>query len=169
MAAPIINFTSSIDTSSNPYKLIITDESDYTDSEVVLESRVWIITKSDGKKETFEDAVGELEYPITSDLALIVNLGINTGPNNQFVGYSKTKNILARPFLEEAIYDIRKVLVEQYDARCNDPHFEYFLQGMTLITYFEEASRTLISTDLVAAQKALDHAKREIENFQSYL
>jgi len=158
MAIPVVNFISSIDDSSTPYKLILTDTTVYDAQEgPVIHSKYWIITRADGSREVISSPLGELSYEIKKDEAIIVQFALNYVPTTKAMDYFKQKSILVSPYLSMILYDMRKHLTDSYNGKKSDKEFKSFLEELNLITAFEKASRSLISTDIVAAQKALDY------------
>jgi len=168
MAAPIVNFSSSIDASGALPQLVLTDTSDFSESETTLDTRTWFITRADGSQESIVDAIGEIRYELEKDLALVVKLIINYDPGNESLGYSKTKNILASHTLTTGLYDILKRIITDYKGDCTTDYFKELLEAASLVTVFEEASRTLIATDILGTQKALDFGNSQVEGFKFF-
>lgn len=166
MASPIVNFSTSIETLGGQPKLILTDTTDYTGTDTLTGEKTWIITKSDASKQILPNPSGILEYPLTEDLALAIELVVNYEPDNELSWYSKSKNVLASYYLTSALYDMRKDLLDLYNKNCNPKDVKRLISHLTLTATFEEASRAMLSTDIIATQKALDLGIREVDNYK---
>lgn len=152
----IVNFTTSM---LGLDKLILTDTTDYQGETV--SNRYWIITKSNA--DIIEEAHPIIEgltkeIEIDKDYAFVVKLALNYNTATGASSANKTKNVLVAPNLANDLYDLRKkFLDENGDCDCGEMD-EKLLNDIELIDGFSEAAVNLISTDIVAAQKALDKA-----------
>lgn len=159
MATPILNFTFTYDT-DEPNKVVFTDITEY-DEEVVVNARSWTIEKSDGTiDEVFPLTLADktATYILDKDYALRVTLHINkilVSP-----GLSKTINLLAANNLHGAIYDLEKHLIDK-TKDFNEKQLKDFIFELKLAGYFLKSATRLISTDIMAAQEALDFGNNQ--------
>lgn len=157
MAAPIVNFTSEYSTTDST-KLILTDTSEYNDTVIV--NRQWVITKSNGVVTKIDaPIIGSSAVVITldKDYSIIVKLRLNYNPAVDDSGFTKSRNILAANILSSKIYDLRKNFVVAFHAKDRtDKELMDLLEDIELADSFYEAAVNLVSTDIIAAQDALD-------------
>jgi hypothetical protein len=157
MAAPTLTFTSEYSTTDKS-KLILVDTTDYGLTPIT--NRQWVIQKADGTTSKIDASVligNTITFTLDKDYALIIRLQVNFNPAIEYSGLSKTKNILAANNLSSALYDIRKDFVNQYWVKKdNKLELEELLSNVELADSFYDSAVNLVSTDIKAAQDALD-------------
>ncbi len=159
----IPNFTATVlDTNT----LILTDTSDYEESTVT--NRYWIITDVEGVVRLLPSPVINgltIEVPMEKDSAVLVKLAFSYDPATDSSAYNKVKNVLFSPVIIDAIYDLRKKFVDLLLIDKPKDKVISLLNKLELIDAFSEAAIRLISTDMLAAQQALNMGNEQAKEF----
>lgn len=160
MAAPDLSFTSTLETVDNLHFMVLSDTTDYLAANFTVLKKRWLIVESNGSTTTKVDTGGDIKIPLLKDLAAVVKLQVNYDTNI----HEKSAVVLSLPFLTAGLYDMRKNLMDLYMQKCKASVFDQKLKDLNRLSFFEMAAKNLVSTDLAAAQQALDSGRLELEN-----
>lgn len=152
-----VNFSTLLDINN---KLILIDNSVYDN--IPPTNRYWILVDAEGNRteilSTIVNGTGDEQRidDLELDSSLVITLAFGYVPSTGDSDDSKTKNVLYSPNLTEALYDLRKKYVDTLLDKDKEPEWEKLLKDIELIDAFNQASITLLSTDVKGSQLALD-------------
>lgn len=152
------NFSSTVNADFT--RLIITDASTANYDGAVINSRKLVFESSAGVSTEFVfpivNGVGDsFMYTIEGDVALNVSLILTPAVTNPLSKYTKSTNLLLANNLIKGINDLRKeIFLLKFDpSDCGSTKSE--INTLEIADGFFETAKSLISSDLVGADRAL--------------